>query len=234
MAEDLQNYKLQLQQVEAALTTSPKDEELLKLKKDLEEVIALTTELIKSTLPDDVQKKDIELLAADLNVVNPTLKCSEKVKKDWRAGDRCLAFLLEDGQYYEATVDSVDNDEVSVLFDNHKLGIPVVLTQEFLKELPKGQDRGAPKVRKQPSTKEREYQKKKKLKKQMRFKQLEEEREVEKNKWLMFSSKTYKKGMSKKSIFASPDNANGRVGIGTCGVAGRGMTDYMQAEKYKK
>lgn len=49
-----------------------------------------------------------------------------------------------------------------------------------------------------------------------------------------FFLQTYKKGMSKKSIFASPDNANGRVGIGTCGVAGRGMTDYMQAEKYKK
>lgn len=45
---------------------------------------------------------------------------------------------------------------------------------------------------------------------------------------------TYKKGMSKKSIFASPDNVTGRVGIGTCGVAGKGMTDYQQAEKYKK
>lgn len=40
--------------------------------------------------------------------------------------------------------------------------------------------------------------------------------------------------MSKKSIFASPDNVNGRVGIGTCGVAGRGMTEYQQAEKHKK
>ena len=40
--------------------------------------------------------------------------------------------------------------------------------------------------------------------------------------------------MSKKSIFASPDNVNGRVGIGTCGVSGKGMTEYMQAEKHKK
>lgn len=43
-------------QVEAALTTTPDDPELLKLKKDLEEVIELTTELIKSQLPDDVKK----------------------------------------------------------------------------------------------------------------------------------------------------------------------------------
>lgn len=43
----LDTYKLQLQQVEAALTTEPTNEELLKLKQDLVEVIALTNELIK-------------------------------------------------------------------------------------------------------------------------------------------------------------------------------------------
>lgn len=43
--------------------------------------------------------------------------------------------------------------------------------------------------RKQVTTKEREYLKQKKLKKQMRFQQLEAERECEKNKWLTFSSK---------------------------------------------
>ena len=50
-------------------------------------------------------------------------------------------------RYHEATVDSIDKDEVSVLFDNFKLDIPVVLTHEFLKELPKGQDKGAGKAR---------------------------------------------------------------------------------------
>lgn len=40
--------------------------------------------------------------------------------------------------------------------------------------------------------------------------------------------------MVKKSIFASPDNVNGRVGIGTCGVAGKGMTEFQHAEKHKK
>ncbi|XKL61884.1 hypothetical protein PGB90_001717 [Kerria lacca] len=230
MAEDLQNYKLQLQQVEAALTTTPNDEELLKLKKDLEEVIELTAELIRSQLPDDV-KKD-----ADLNSVDPSLFGSEKIKKDWRPGNRCLAFWLEDGQYYEATVDSVDADEVSVLFDNHKIGekLSVSLLHDFHVSCNASFYVYYYINLKIPTSKEREYLKKKKLKKQMRFKQLEEERETEKNKWLMFSSKTYKKGMSKKSIFASPDNVNGRVGIGTCGVAGRGMTEYQQAEKHKK
>lgn len=76
--------------------------------------------------------------------------------------------------------------------------------------------------------------KKKKAKKQQRFKVLEEEREQDKNKWLNFTSKNTKKTGQIKSIFASPDNVNGRVGIGTCGVSGKEMTKYSYGEKYRK
>lgn len=81
----------------------------------------------------------------------------------------------------------------------------------------------------------REYLKKKKQKKQQRFKQIEEERESEKNKWLNFHNKSLKKpGVRGKSIFASPDNLTGRVGIGTCGISGKPMTEYTPGEKWKK
>lgn len=83
----------------------------------------------------------------------------------------------------------------------------------------------------------KEYLKKKKLKKQQRFKDLEEEREHDKNKWLNFAAKSSKKSGNQakaKSIFASPDNVNGRVGIGTCGVSGVPMTKYSYGEKYRK
>jgi len=43
--DDLETYKAQLEQVQAALTTDPENEDLLKLQKDLEEVINLTLEL---------------------------------------------------------------------------------------------------------------------------------------------------------------------------------------------
>ncbi len=46
--------------------------------------------------------------------------------------------------------------------------------------------------------------------------------------------KTKKGGIVKKSIFATPDGPGGKVGVGTCGISGRPMTDYMQAEKRKK
>lgn len=82
----------------------------------------------------------------------------------------------------------------------------------------------------------KEYLKKKKQKKQQRFKDLEEERETDKNKWLNFKTKSTKKTniIKIKSIFASPENVNGRVGIGTCGVSGKPMTEYSYGEKYRK
>lgn len=81
----------------------------------------------------------------------------------------------------------------------------------------------------------RDYLKKKKQKKQQRYKQIEEERESEKNKWLSFSSKSTKKsGVKGKSIFASPDNVNGRVGIGTCGISGKPMTEFSHGEMWRK
>jgi survival of motor neuron-related-splicing factor 30 len=91
------------------------------------------------------------------------------------------------------------------------------------------------KIKKQMMQQQKEYLKKKKQKKQLRLKEIEEVRETEKNKWLSFSSKvSTKKGVVKKSIFASPENASGRVGVGTCGIGGKPMTEYSAAEKLKR
>ncbi|BES88791.1 Survival of motor neuron-related-splicing factor [Nesidiocoris tenuis] len=228
LESNLQNYKLQLQQVEAALTTNPENEELLKLKADLEEVITLTKDLLKTQLLEDkvidgdLDDKALEELAKPEPV--------HSTKTDWKPGDLCLAMLVNDGQFYEAQIESIEGYEVSVLFSHNK-SIEVT-TVEFIKELPRAES--SSKFKRQPTSKVREYQKKKKQKKLQRYKQMEEERETEKNKWLAFASKTSKKGLIKKSIFASPDNVNGRVGIGTCGMSGRGMTDFTPAEKWKK
>ncbi|XP_018026684.1 survival of motor neuron-related-splicing factor 30 [Hyalella azteca] len=82
---------------------------------------------------------------------------------------------------------------------------------------------------------QRVQMKKKKQKKFDRQKQIDEAHEEDKQKWQQFTTKSKKlKGVTKKSIFATPETASGRVGIGTCGISGRPMTDYTQAEKRKR
>nr|CAD7194676.1 unnamed protein product [Timema douglasi]CAD7399506.1 unnamed protein product [Timema poppensis]CAD7573469.1 unnamed protein product [Timema californicum] len=243
MADDLRgnlsNYKLQLQQVEAALTTDPDNAELLKLKTDLEEVLELTRDLLKAQLIE--QQPDSSFVTKEDELSVDELVEQAATKRDWKVGDRCLALWREDGQYYEATIEDItqDGEEVSVVFDNYKNSD--VTTLSLLREIRGGgnlvSESGVEgKSKKQVITKQREYQKKKKMKKLQRYKQMEEEREGEKNKWLAFkqSNKSAKKVMTKKSIFASPDNVNGRVGIGTCGMSGKPMTEFTTAEKWKK
>ncbi|KAG8226318.1 hypothetical protein J437_LFUL011431 [Ladona fulva] len=250
MAEDLQgnlqNYKLQLQQVEAALTTDPDNEELLKLKVDLEEVIELTRDLIKTQL---LEAKGAETAAGssftpeadDDSSKDDDFKSTAHTKTDWKVGEKCLALWNANGEYYEALItDLAENGVCTVKFCNYQTEdvTNISLLRELSHEgVPKVaiENQTDPKSKKQQVLRQREYLKKKKQRKQQRFKQLEEEREGEKNKWLAFSHKTTgKKGIVKKSIFASPDNVNGRVGIGTCGIGGRPMTEYTAAEKWRK
>ncbi|XP_011502993.1 PREDICTED: survival of motor neuron-related-splicing factor 30 isoform X2 [Ceratosolen solmsi marchali] len=232
--DDLQNYKLQLQQVEAALTTDPENEELLKLKIDLEEVIELTHDLIKSQQQEkkpDQDEKNAELLAV--------------LASKWKAGDQCLAPWSEDGKfrYYEATIESIVEDGVvNLIFNEYKNKDVTMLSH--LKSVAKrpASDWAEQKSKKMQVSaiagmdpnKQREYLKKRKQKKLQRFKELDEEREQEKNKWLAFANKSTKKGVIKKSIFATPENVNGRVGIGTCGVSGKEMTKFSNGEKWRR
>lgn len=36
----------------------------------------------------------------------------------------------------------------------------------------------------------------------------------------------------KRSIFASPESVTGKVGVGTCGIADKPMTQYQDTSKY--
>ena len=57
---ELSTYQLQLQQVEAALTSDPANSELLKLKTDLEQVINLTKTLIEQQVAKSNEDEEEE------------------------------------------------------------------------------------------------------------------------------------------------------------------------------
>lgn len=98
-------------QVEAALLTDPENSELLKLKKDLEEVIELTRDLIKTQLEEQKKSAYVEPTAqtdnskptessAYYDEIEAALIAAEKLvqtSKVWKIGDKCQAKWTEDG-----------------------------------------------------------------------------------------------------------------------------------------
>lgn len=89
-----------LLQVEAALLTDPQNEELLKLKTDLEEVIELTQDLIK-TQDGESTVPDIHGASNDDDVTASLLAAErgdhEGPMSKWRVGEKCLAKWRADG-----------------------------------------------------------------------------------------------------------------------------------------
>ncbi|XP_028278556.1 survival of motor neuron-related-splicing factor 30 [Parambassis ranga] len=230
MSEDLMkqlsNYKAQLQQVEVALSTDQDNEDLLKLQKDLQEVIDLTKDLLSSQPAESV----------------PNTSGTKAVpqKLGWSVGDRCLAVWSNDGGVYEAEIEEIDreNGTAAVTFSGY--GNAEVIPLQNLKVIEEGtlltEDGNLKqKSKKEQIAEQREYKKKKAQKKVQRMKELEQEREDQKSKWQQFNNKAYsknKKGQVKRSIFASPESVNGKVGVGTCGIADKPMTQYHDTSKY--
>ncbi|XP_054152472.1 survival of motor neuron-related-splicing factor 30-like [Oppia nitens] len=232
-AANLRNYQIQLQQVESALQTDPDNNELNKLKDDLLEVIALTKQLMSS-------EGDSESNSSANNSVTD-------ISHQFEAGDQCLAPLSEDGQFYEARVEDITSDgQCTVVFKHRK--ISEVCLVSLLKPIGRKRSKlstntssstsfGDNRQKRHALNDQKEYLKKKQQKKKERLKELEEEREKDKMKWQSFANKAYNKNMkgaTKRSIFASPDSVSGRVGVGTCGLGGKPMTEFTHQEKWKK
>jgi len=235
LAGNLSNYRLQLQQVEAALTTDPDNEDLVKLKNDLEEVIALTEDLLGSNqVTTDAQsagstkQQGLGLRYPGRGLAAGGSRDTDRDEArdwlrggiDWKSGDKCRAMWTDSSGetgYYPATVDEIlDDGSCSVIFDRYGT---TEVTQVMLLRPVGGEDSdeekagksGAadkPKSKRDLTIAQREYKRKKQQKKAQRLKQYEDEREDDKNKWINFNSKVFAKttkGRVKKSIFASPD-----------------------------
>ncbi|KAM9366006.1 survival of motor neuron-related-splicing factor 30 [Pholidichthys leucotaenia] len=226
LVKQLSSYKAQLQQVEVALSTDPENEDLLKLQKDLQEVIDLTKDLLASQ-PTDAAS-------------NTSGSAAVPQKSGWKVGDRCMAVWSQDGQMYEAEIEEIDRDNSTAAVTFTGYGNAEVIPLPNLKAVEEGKrsdEDGTlkPKSRKEQIAEQREYKKKKAQKKVQRMKELEQEREEQKSKWQQFNNKAYsknKKGQVKRSIFASPESVNGKVGVGTCGIADKPMTQYNDTSKY--
>merc|ERR1719158_536956 len=141
-----------------------------------------------------------------------------------------MALYQEDGQHYEAIIEEMlEDDTATVTFTGYNTSVICPVSQlqsmeNLLKRRGPDQNQDGKKSKKDLIAEQREYKRKKNQKKAQRQKQIEEEHEQDKNKWLDFNAKAFSKtnkGKVKKSIFATPDSVEGKVGVGTCGKSGR-------------
>lgn len=107
------------------MLTDPENSELLKLKKDLDEVIDLTRDLIKTQLEEQKKSSYVEPTSstAYYDDIEAALLAAEKLvtTKTWKIGDKCQAKWTEDGVYYDATIEGItDGGEVMVVFDAYQ------------------------------------------------------------------------------------------------------------------
>ncbi|XP_063691054.1 survival of motor neuron-related-splicing factor 30-like [Bolinopsis microptera] len=305
---DIHTYRVQLEQVDAALVGEPENEELIKLKADLLDIIALTEDLMglssskkskvmkeveEDTFAIPVQKKktvmslyddddDVEVMPStavtstdqERATVTETSETEAKVTIsnfvvgrraeapkvdiidekerlyrqqlqelkmltcDWKPGDKCQALNSDTNQYNEAEVLANGDGYLQIKYNDDGVVANVLLSNvRKHKKRRWGEVTNAPTPEEaKKSVIEKEKKKKKKLSRKQRQTEMENAKEQEKKSWLSFmkGNKTVAKNSTKKSIFASPDNFDGKIGIGTCGISGKGMTSFTGPDKWKR
>jgi len=236
--EDLETYQVQLQQVEAALVNDPDNDGLNDLYKELKELISLTEQALarqaaatSSSGPGSSSKKQ---------------NAQSSSTPQWKAGDECLAKYSSDGQWYPARIasvgGSVENRVYTVVFKTYNT--TELLNSSSIKALPANYQASSNPYLSSAGTKrkltkveeeERERKKKKNEKKlEVRAQKAKEQNEKQAT-WKKFAKKSEKKGIhiagvAGTSIFKTPDNPMGKVGVTG---SGKGMTAVAAPQKHK-
>ncbi|KAI9482641.1 MAG: hypothetical protein EXX96DRAFT_117392 [Benjaminiella poitrasii] len=226
--EEIESYRFQLEQVELALQSDPTNDELQKLQTDLKELIAMfeqaqSSPAKKTSSTATTKDDDTSSPSTPTALKNMTFSVNQEVMARWSG----------DGQFYKAIITAIGGaDQVfSVKFKGYNES--EFVKAEDIKAVADKKRAGvfedvkAKKAKKEasPSTTPSEGKKKKKT----------VEFENKKNAWLNFATgdkKKHKKAVpviNKKSIFKTPDNPDGKVGVVG---SGKGMTTFQQRGKH--
>jgi len=111
LQSNLLEYQVQLEQVEIALKNDPDNEDILKLKNDLVEVINMTKEMMGETEEEGVGGGEPDV-SGNVTGVPKSAK--------WKSGDKCMAIWHEDGQCYPAVIDQIiEGGACTVTFEGY-------------------------------------------------------------------------------------------------------------------
>ncbi|KAK0233186.1 hypothetical protein IW262DRAFT_1329147 [Armillaria fumosa] len=226
---DLETYQVQLSQVEVALSSDPDNAELEALRSELKELIGLTQTAIAQAE-----------LASSSKVESSRKSSSATPVQTWTAGDECQAKYSADGGWYPARITSVggsaDNRVYSIVFKGYNTTEQVKASE--VRPLPPNYTYNAPVSNKRKLSKQEEEErerKKKKNEKKLEAKAAKAKEQTQKQAtWQKFAKKSEKKGVhiagvAGTSIFKTPDNPLGRVGVTG---SGKGMTEVATRGKH--
>ncbi|KAL2939475.1 Survival of motor neuron-related-splicing factor 30 [Bienertia sinuspersici] len=281
LTSNISTYKEQLQQIKLLLASDPGNSEYKEMEKELEEVIALTEELLAtakqnenfitaistSTSTADTPQKSSRIAQHGMDSIN-MLDHQDR----FSLGMKVQAVWSEDGEWYDAMVEAytpigylvrfegwgnkeeVDPANVRPIEDEDS-GVDALLKAEKEAEATKQalkrkiaqagvgdfQSRSLPaKLRINPEDPEDvKAAKRKKIhsfKSKVRMEQLEVSQNKRQNAWQQFQTTKgrakkvgFFSGRKKESIFKSPDDPQGKVGVTG---SGKGLTDFQRREKH--
>ncbi|KAI0030655.1 hypothetical protein K488DRAFT_79520 [Vararia minispora EC-137] len=227
---DLETYQVQLSQVETALASDPGNAELASLRSELKELIDLTQAALAESEA-----------AASSKAEGSRRTFSSTPTQKWSAGDECLAKYTGDGSWYPARIISVGGSAqkpaYSIVFKGYNT--TELADGASLKPLPPNYMQSAAYANKRKLTEQEEEERERKRKKNEKKLEVRAAKAKEQNQkqatWQKFAKKSEKKGVhiagvAGTSIFKTPDNPLGRVGVTG---SGKGMTEYTQKSKHK-
>ncbi|CAH7668612.1 hypothetical protein BY996DRAFT_4582096 [Phakopsora pachyrhizi] len=255
-AKELETYEYQLSQVNLALEKDPSNAEFLSLKGELVNLITLTKDFLarssnkltnssgnnKESIADTSSSNEPEKGGENLSKSNKDLKLSRpnsqqppsQPPKQLNSGDMCMAKYAGDGKYYPAKITTIggssDTRIYTVVFKGYDT--TELVSASEIRPLAEHKKRPS-EAAGQESDKDR---KRKKNEKKTENKAAKAAEQLEKQKsWQSFAKKSVKKGVhipgiAGDSMFASPDNPLGKVGVVG---SGKGMTQYGSKQRHK-
>ncbi|KAF5744015.1 survival of motor neuron-related-splicing factor 30 [Tripterygium wilfordii] len=272
LASNLSTYKEQLHQVRQLLANDRQNSEYADMEKELQEVIALTEELLATARQNEISP-DAQPTASE----SPSLPYSKGNQMElgsvcdhhekFPLGTKVQAVWSEDGEWYDATIEALTPNGYYVSYDEwgnkeevdpanvRPVQYDVLLEAERVAEATKQaikrkiaqassvdfQSRSLPaKLRIEPDDPEDvKAAKRKKIhsfKSKMRMEQLEVTQNKRQNAWQQFQTTKgrakkigFLSGRKRESIFKSPDDPQGKVGVTG---SGKGLTEFQRREKH--
>ncbi|KAG8650356.1 survival of motor neuron-related-splicing factor 30 isoform X1 [Manihot esculenta] len=269
LASNLSTYKEQLHNVRQLLAEDPDNSEYVDMEKELNEVIALTEELLATAKQNEISGSDIGP-GTSASPSLPQPKDSEGMSSElekFPVGAKVQAVWSEDGEWYDATIEAFTPNGYYVSYDGwgnkeevdpanvRPVELNALVEAERVAEATKQaikrkiaqaafvdfESRSLPpKLRINAEDPEDvKAAKRKKIhafKSKMRFEQLEVAQNKRQNAWQQFqttkgSSKKvgFFSGRKRESIFKSPDDPYGKVGVTG---SGKGLTEFQKREKH--